>query len=134
MNRPLRAFVLWWDRRKLNRDLRVVSRRIREVEARAEAREARFEAIRRRLESILDELALDMRLEEETRKGIREQIGSVEIRNQRLDDEVNRLREELEVAKLSVKQMAAANQLALERYEADTAVQIRRQVANEVGQ
>ena len=118
-----------WQARQMRRDLAGLTTRLRRVEVRLEKRKANLEILRRRIVSLSDALAEDLAVVDVELSSVQKEVAELAKRQQQHVTEVESLRSRVRVAEdVTIPGLVAANKLVLERYDADTAIQVRRQV------
>lgn len=120
----------WRESRELLRAMTGLRVRLRRVETRLVHRKRTLQGMERRLVSLSESLAEDLAITETEFRAIQAELEEVGRRQKRHEAEMDSLRSRIRVAEdVTIPVLVAANKLALERYDADTAVQIKRQVS-----
>lgn len=120
----------WRESRELLRAMTGLRVRLRRVETRLIHRKRTLQGMERRLVSLSESLAEDLAITETEFRAIQAELEEVGRRQKRHEAEMDSLRSRIRVAEdVTIPVLVAANKLALERYDADTAVQIKRQVS-----
>jgi len=131
MTKLLRRLLSGWRGRRIHKDAAILASRLDALNERATKQQQRVEKLQIQLQSIFEEIAQDGVVERAERRVLQGQIEDLAKAQTTYQGEADRLRQELKVAEATINQLVAANKLILERYDADTAVQVRRQVAQE---
>lgn len=120
----------WWKAQRIRRDALGIEARIVRAEVRLEQRQANLRTLQRQLKTLADTVAAEFAEISSEMAAVRLELTRLEKRRQQYEDEVEALRAQVRVAEtVTIPGLVAANKLILERVDADTAVQVRRQVA-----
>ena len=120
----------WWRAQRIRRDALGIEARIVRAEARLEQRQANLRTLQRQLKALADTVAAEFGEISSEMAAVRSELEQLDKRRRQYEDEVEALRAQVRVAEtVTIPGLVAANKLILERVDADTAVQVRRQVA-----
>jgi len=131
MSKLLRWLLQWRQGRRIRKDAAALASRLDSLDERGNRQQQRIEKLKIRLQSIFEEVAEDGAVEREERRVLRDRIEDLVRLQSKEDREIDRLRAELDVANLTIKQLVASHKLLLETADAEVAVQVKRQVVQE---
>lgn len=122
------AFQHWWLSRRILRRVRKLDRRLEKVRAIVQVRQREMRSLEKQLISMSEGLAGDLKSVRQEMSDIVDDLDETKQLQKGFEVEFEALRSKLKIAEdVTIPNLVAANKLALERYDADTAAQVRRQ-------
>jgi len=119
----------WWQARNIRKSVAGLTIRLRRTEARLDKRRKDLGVLQKRIVSLAEALADDLDVMQAETQAIRQGLDELTKQQKQYEAEVEALRSRVHVAEdVTIPSLVAANKLVLERYDADTAVHVRRQV------
>ncbi len=121
-----------WGARHIRKGVAGLTTRLSRVEARLEKRKVVLETYQRRITALAGALAEDLEVVGSEIAEIRQAVASLEKQQKQYEAGMEALRARVKVAEdVTIPGLVAANRLVLERYDADTSIQVRRQAGNQ---